>query len=327
MSDYSLTDDERKKKMTRFNAKSTTDDVLAGVDLTGRRVLVTGVSAGLGVETARALAARGAKVVGTARDLHKARGATAGIPGLDLVEMDLASLASVRRAADDLIARGEPFDVVIANAGVMATPFGRTADGFETQFGTNHLGHFVFVNRIASLIRDGGRFVSLASSGHRFSDVDLDDPGFETTAYEPFLAYGRSKTANVLFAVEFDRRHKGRGVRATAVHPGGIQTELGRHMTTEMVQGLMDTLSTRRNADGSPFEFKTIPQGAATSVWAGFVAPADEVGGRYCEDCHVAGLTEAAGLDLAGGVRAYAVDPERAKALWALSERMTGEVF
>src|SRR5690349_13305064 len=198
---------------TDFNAKSTTDDVLAGIDLTGKRILVTGVSAGLGVETAQALIARGASVVGTARDLGKARAATAGMTGLELVEMDLASLASVRAAADALHAKGDEFDVVIANAGVMATPFGKTQDGFETQFGTNHLGHFVFVNRIAPLIRDGGRLVNLASSGHRFSDVDLDDPNFETTSYEPFLAYGRSKTANVLFAVEFDRRHKGRGVR------------------------------------------------------------------------------------------------------------------
>jgi NAD(P)-dependent dehydrogenase (short-subunit alcohol dehydrogenase family) len=247
--------------------------------------------------------------------------------GVEVIPLDLASLASVRGAADALNAKGDKFDVVIANAGVMATPLGHTADGFETQFGTNHLGHFVFVNRIAPLIRDGGRFVSLASAGHRFSDVDLEDPNFETTAYEPFLAYGRSKTANVLFAVEFDRRHKGRGVRAAAVHPGGIQTELGRHMSEEMVQGLLDTLSTRKNADGTPFRFKSIPQGAATSVWAAVVAPADEIGGRYCEDCHVAGLTEASGMDLSGGVRAYALDPARAKALWALSERLVGESF
>jgi NAD(P)-dependent dehydrogenase (short-subunit alcohol dehydrogenase family) len=312
---------------TPFNAKSTTDDVLAGVDLSGRRILVTGVSAGLGVETARALAAHGAAVVGTARDLDKARAATAGIPGLDLVALDLASLASVRAAADALNARGDKFDVVIANAGVMATPFGKTAEGFETQFGTNHLGHFVFINRIAPLIRDGGRLVNLASSGHRFADVDLDDPDFETTPYDPWLAYGRSKTANVLFAVEFDRRHKGRGVRAAAVHPGGIQTELSRHMTPEMVQNMLARIGTLRNEDGSPFEFKSIPQGAATSVWAGVVAPAEEVGGRYCEDCHVAGLTEASGMDLSAGVRAYAIDPERAKALWALSEKMVGETF
>lgn len=313
--------------MTSYNARSTTDDVLAGVDLSDKAILVTGVSAGLGVETARALAARGARVVGTARDLGKARAATAHIPGLELIEIDLASLASIRAAADALNAKGETFDVVIANAGVMAPPLGKTADGFETQFGTNHLGHFLFVNRIAPLIRDGGRFVSLASAGHRFSDVDLDDPNFETTPYDPWVAYGRSKTANVLFAVEFDRRHKSRGVRAAAVHPGGIMTELSRHMTPEMVEAMRARLDSMRNADGSPYQLKTIPQGAATSVWAGVVAPADEVGGRYCEDCHVGVLTEASTMDLSSGVRAYALDPERAKALWALSEQLVGETF
>jgi NAD(P)-dependent dehydrogenase (short-subunit alcohol dehydrogenase family) len=311
---------------TQFGAKSTTDDVLAGVDLAGKRVLITGVSAGLGVETARALAAYGASVVGAARDLDKARAATAGIKGIELIELDLASLASVRAAADALVADARQFDLVIANAGVMATPQGKTADGFETQFGTNHLGHFVFVNRIASLIRDGGRLISLASAGHRFSDVDLDDPGFETTPYEPFLAYGRSKTANVLFAVEFDRRHKARGVRAAAVHPGGIATELGRHLAPDAMQALVDNLNAQREAGAPAFEFKSIPQGAATSVWAAAVAPADEVGGKYCEDCHVAEITEGGGT-MTGGVRGYALDGERAKALWAKSEEMVAERF
>jgi NAD(P)-dependent dehydrogenase (short-subunit alcohol dehydrogenase family) len=319
----------------RFGATSTTEEVLAGVDLSGRRILVTGVSAGLGVETARVLAAHGAQVVGAARDLAKAERATEAVRaeaahggGLELVELDLASLASVRACADALVADGRPFDLVIANAGVMATPFGKTADGFETQFGTNHLGHFVLVNRIARLMKPGSRLVNLSSAGHRFSDVDLGDPNFERTEYAPFVAYGRSKTANVLFAVEFDRRHKAEGVRATAVHPGGIQTELGRYMTPDVMQGLLDNLA-RSQPEGAPaFEWKTIPQGAATSVWAGVVAPADAVGGRYCEDCHVAEVVQG-GPDLAirGGVRGYALDPERAKALWAKSEEMVGERF
>ena len=311
-----------------FGAKSTTDEVLEGVDLSGRRILVTGVSAGLGVETARTLAAHGAHVVGTARDLDKARRAlaAAGAEGIALVEMDLASLASVRAAADALNAKGEKFDLVIANAGVMATPEGRTADGFETQFGTNHLGHFVFINRIAGLIKDGGRLVNLSSAGHRYSDVDLDDPNFERTPYIPFVAYGRSKTANILFAVEFDRRHKARGVRATAVHPGGIQTELSRHMGADELATLVKQLNESQRAAGQPdFEFKSIPQGAATSVWAGVVAPADAVGGHYCEDCHVADFSE--GSEIREGVRPYALDPERAKALWAKSEEMVGESF
>ena len=311
--------------MSPFGFSSTTDDVLQGVDLTGKRILVTGVSAGLGVETARALAAHGAQVVGAARDLDKARQATAGIPNLELIELDLGNLASVRAAADRLVADGRPFDVVINNAGVMATPFGKTADGFETQFGTNHLGHFLFTNRIASLLKPGARVVELASSGHRFSDVNLDDPNFETTEYTPFGAYGRSKTANILFAVEFDRRHKARGVRATAVHPGGIQTELGRHMTPEAIQALIASVQAEAG-DGPGFEWKTIPQGAATSVWAGVVADADAVGGKYCEDCHVAEVVDSASLARAG-VRPYALDGENAKALWALSEKMVGETF
>jgi NAD(P)-dependent dehydrogenase (short-subunit alcohol dehydrogenase family) len=317
-----------------FGEFTTTDEVLSGVDLTGKRILITGVSAGLGVETARALAAHGADVVGAARDLAKAEGATArvreaareGGGSLELVELDLASLTSVRACADALNAAGRPFDVVIANAGVMATPFGHTADGFETQFGTNHLGHFVLVNRISGLIRPGGRLVNLSSAGHRYADVDLDDPGFERTEYAPFVAYGRSKTANILFAVGFDRRWKDRGVRATAVHPGGIQTELGRHMDQEAEARLIASINENAAKAGlPPFRYKTIPQGAATSVWAAAVASADEVGAGYCEDCHVAEVVS--DPLIRGGVRPYALDPDRAEALWSLSERMVGETF
>jgi NAD(P)-dependent dehydrogenase (short-subunit alcohol dehydrogenase family) len=316
-----------------FGATSTTDDVLEGVNLSGKRVLVTGVSAGLGVETARVLAAHGATVVGAARDLDKAHKATEQVRAgaknggsLDLVALDLASLKSVRACADALVKAGKPFDVVICNAGVMACPQGKTADGFETQFGTNHLGHFVLVNRIASLFRKGSRLVNLSSAGHRFSDVDLDDPNFARTPYTEFGAYGRSKTANILFAVEFDRRHKGEGIRATAVHPGGIQTELGRHMTAELRDAMLKNINEANKASGAPaFQWKTIPQGAATSVWSGFVAPADSVGGLYCEDCHVAELQE--DPQARGGVRAYALDPAHAKALWAKSEEMVDEKF
>lgn len=315
-----------------FGATSTTEDVLSGVDLTGKRILVTGVSAGLGVETARALVAHGAKVTGAARDLAKAeramKEALGDLPMIDLVELDLASLASIRAASDKLNAAAATFDLVIANAGVMATPPMKTADGFEMQFGTNHLGHFTFINRIAPLIREGGRLVMLASSGHRFSDVNLDDPNFETTEYEPFLAYGRSKTANILFAVEFDRRHKGRGVRAAAVHPGGIRTELSRHMTDEAMVQMVDRLNEERAAKGvGPYSFKSVPQGAATSVWAGVVADADTVGGRYCEDCQVSEIVTG-DLDMISmGVRPYALDADRAAALWTKSEEMVGETF
>jgi NAD(P)-dependent dehydrogenase (short-subunit alcohol dehydrogenase family) len=321
-----------------FGATSSTEDVLTGVTLGGKRILVTGVSAGIGVETARSLAAHGAQVVGAARDLAKAETATAevrkdaaaGKGSFEIIELDLANLKSVRAAADALLAAGKPFDVVIANAGVMATPFGHTADGFETQFGTNHLGHFVFVNRIAPLIRAGGRLINLSSSGHRFSNVDLEDPNFERTPYEPFVAYGRSKTANILFAVAFDRRHRERGVRASAVHPGGIWTELGRHLAPGQLEMMVEQINQQLAAEGkAPFQPKTIPQGAATSVWAGVVAPADEIGGRYCENCHVSAVVpeDATISRISEGVRAYALDPTNAEALWKKSEQLVGESF
>lgn len=316
-----------------FGFSSTTDDVLAGVDLRGRRILVTGASAGLGVETSRALVAHGAAVVGAVRDREKGARATAGVQGaaadrggaFSLVELDLASLASVRACADRLNTADEKFDVIIANAGVMACPKGQTADGFETQFGTNHLGHFVLVNRIAGLLKPGGRLVNLSSAGHRFADVDLEDPNFEHTPYTEFGAYGRSKTANVLFAVAFDRRHKARGIRAAAVHPGGIQTELGRHMTPESTAALRERMNAARPPGAPEFQWKTIPQGAATSVWAATVAPAEEIGARYCEDCHVAVREE--NPEARYGVRGYALDPVRADALWSLSEKLVGETF
>jgi NAD(P)-dependent dehydrogenase (short-subunit alcohol dehydrogenase family) len=315
-----------------FGAISTTDQVLQGVILSGKRVLVTGVSAGLGVETARALASHGAEVVGAARDLSKAQNATQQVRAqaaaggsLQLIQLDLASLASVRRCADGLLADGKPFDLVIANAGVMACPKGTTADGFETQFGTNHLGHFVLVNRIASLLKSGARLVNLSSAGHRFADVDLEDPNFEHSPYAEFVAYGRSKTANVLFAVEFDRRHKARGVRATAVHPGGIATELGRYMTAEVRDTMIANINASQPKGAPPFSYKSVPQGAATSVWAACVADAEAVGGRYCEDCHVAEISSAPGIR--GGVQPYALDPKRAQALWQKSEQLVGERF
>jgi NAD(P)-dependent dehydrogenase (short-subunit alcohol dehydrogenase family) len=290
------------------------------------------------VETARSLVAHGAHVVGAARDLAKAEPATAQVRkdaathggSFELVELDLARLSSVRECANKLLASGDPFDVVIANAGVMATPFGNTLDGFETQFGTNHLGHFVLVNRIASLIRRGGRLINVSSAGHRRSNVDLEDPNFERAPYEPFVAYGRSKTANILFAVAFDQRHRDRGVRAAAVHPGVIETELGRHVDRTQIEGLIKQISDQLAAEGKgPFQWKTIPQGAATSVWAGVVAPAGEIGGQYCENCHVGKIVpdSEAITGISEGVRGYALDPEMAEALWKKSEELVGESF
>ena len=317
---------------TAFGATSTADEVLREIDLTHRTIVVTGVSAGLGVETARALAAHGAQVIGAARDLSKAQAATEQVRAqasrggsLRLVQLDLASLASVRRCADGLLAEGKPIDVIIANAGVMACPRSTTVDGFETQLATNHLGHFVLVNRIASLLQPGSRLVNLSSAGHRFADVDLDDPNFEHSPYTEFTAYGRSKTANVLFAVEFDRRHKDRGVRATALHPGVIQTELSRYMTPEVMQRLMAQINASQPPGAAPLSWKSIPQGAATSVWSACVADAESIGGRYCEDCQVAEVVTVPGLRR--GVRPYALDPQRARALWQKSEQWVGERF
>jgi NAD(P)-dependent dehydrogenase (short-subunit alcohol dehydrogenase family) len=303
-------------------AESTADDVLGDRDLTGLQVVITGVSAGLGVETARALASRGAAVTGVVRDPAKARAslAAAGAP-VALVEADLASLASVRSGAGAVAASLDRIDLLIANAGIMACPRGTTADGFELQFGTNHLGHFVLVNRLLPLLLTGSpaRIVNLSSAGHRFGDVDLDDPGFERTPYDPWLAYGRAKTANVLFAVELDRRLRDRGVRAAAVHPGGILTELGRHLTDESLQALVERRGERE------VTWKSVPQGAATSVWAGVVADPAAVGGRYCEDCAVAPVIDDG--NQSPGVMRYALDPATAGRLWARSEDLVGESF
>jgi len=303
--------------------ETTTDEVLRGVDLTATVALITGASSGLGVETARALAAQGARLVLAVRDVAKGEEAlaAAGVdPSVhDLRTLDLADLASVRTFADGVMADVGRLDLLVANAGVMATPEGITVDSFETQFGTNHLGHFLLVNRLAPLLVRSApsRVVVLASAGHRIADVDLDDPHFERTAYDPWVAYGRSKTANVLFAVELDRRLRHVGVRATAVHPGEIMTSLGRHLTRETLALMTERVGPREMV------FKSVEAGAATSVWAGVVADPDAVGGRYCEDCGVAGIvTDPASTT---GAYAYALDPERAKDLWALSEQMVGE--
>jgi NAD(P)-dependent dehydrogenase (short-subunit alcohol dehydrogenase family) len=321
-----------------FGATSATEEVLSGINLRGKRILVTGVSAGIGVETARTLAAHGAQVIGTTRDLAKGEAAAAQIRkdaaanggSFELVELDLASLASVRNCSDQLLRKGEPLDVIIANAGVMATPFSYTTDKFEMQFGTNHLGHFVLINRIAPLIRKGGRLINLSSAGHRFSNVDLDDPNFQSTPYDPFVAYGRSKTANILFAVAFDQRHRERAVRAAAVHPGVIQTELARHMDPSHLENMLKQMNDQLAAEGKgPFQWKTIPQGAATSVWAGVVAPAEEIGGKYCENCHVGEVVADSAVisGVSEGVRKYALDPRMAEALWRKSEELVGESF
>ncbi|WP_250124904.1 SDR family NAD(P)-dependent oxidoreductase [Chroococcidiopsis sp. CCMEE 29] len=314
----------------KFGAKSTADEVLSDIDLKGKRFLITGASSGIGRETARSLVFHGASVVGAVRNLAKAEPATASVRdaasqgggNLELIDLDLASLQSVRACADKLLADGQPFDAIIANAGVMATPFGRTIDGFEVQFGTNHLGHFALINGIEPLLAENGRLVVLSSLAHRGADIDLDDPNFEQQAYDPWVAYSRSKTANSLFAVEFDRRHRDRGIRAASVMPGNSLTDLPRHLSPEDLQGLLQTVDAARTEAGlPPKELKEIPQAAATSVWAAVVANKDEIGGHYLEDCAIVPVDDTPN-PFADGVRSYALNTNKAKQLWAKSEEL-----
>lgn len=316
----------------KFGPKSTADEVLAGVNLKGKRFLITGASSGIGLETARSLVSHGASVVGTVRNLAEAESATASIRdaaspesgGLELIELDLAALQSIRSCAAKLLAHGQPFDAIIANAGVMATPFGRTADGFEVQFGTNYLGHFALINRLEPLLADNGRLVVLSSQAHRIADVDLGDPNFERQAYDPWAAYGRSKTATSLFAAEFDRRHRGRGIRAASVMPGNSFTDLPRHLSQEALLGLFETVGKARAEAGlPPAELKEISQAAATSVWAATVADKDEIGGHYLEDCAIAPINDSPN-PFADGVKSYALDADKATQLWTISEELIG---
>ena len=310
-----------------FSATSTTDDVLAGIDLTGRRYLVTGASGGLGLETSRALASKGAIVVMAARDHSKNETAAAGIRAahpdaqLESLILDLGSLTSVRAAAAEFMSRNVSLHGLILNAGIMATPLGHTVDGFEQQFGVDHLGHFLLARDLLPRLVESApaRVVVLSSAGHRMGDIDFDDVNFERRDYEPFVAYGAAKTCNVLHAVEIDRRYRDRGVRAFAVHPGVIHTELSRYMTEETLTSLITRLSERPTA----MAWKSPEQGAATSVWAATSALLDGRGGEYCEDCNVSAVVPDDELD-DGGVAARAVDPARASALWALSEKLVG---
>lgn len=318
----------------KFGPKSTADEVLTDIDLKGKRFLITGASSGIGLETARSLVAHGASVVGAVRNLAEAESATASLRStespergsLELMELDLAALQSVRSSAAKLLAHSQPFDVIIANAGVMATPFGRTADGFETQFGTNYLGHFALINQVEPLLADNGRLVVLSSQAHRIADVDLDDPNFERQAYDPWVAYGRSKTATSLFAAEFNRRHRSRGIRAVSVMPGNSFTGLPRHLSQDALQGLFETVGKARAEAGlPPSELKEIPQAAATPVWAATVADKDKIGGRYLEDCAIAPINDSPN-PFADGVKSYALDADKAMRLWAISEELIGAV-
>jgi NAD(P)-dependent dehydrogenase (short-subunit alcohol dehydrogenase family) len=311
--------------MTSFGHSTTTDEVLADSDLTGLTVFITGANSGLGQETARAMAAKGAHVVMAGRDQGKLDDAVtvirAAVPEaeLDTITVDLGSLESIRAATSRARQRFNKIDILINNAGVMACPFTHTTDGFEMQFGTNHLGHFALTGELMPLIERGTakRIVNLSSRGHHMGPVDFDDPNFVHRPYDPWSSYGQSKTANVLFTVGLEQHFAVLGIHAYAVHPGGIETNLGRHMTQEMREALMARISSRDTG----FAWKTIPQGAATSCWAATAEELEGKGGVYCEDCHVA---EQDDESASGGVRSYALNPSYAEQLWALSEELTG---
>ncbi|MEV8398497.1 SDR family NAD(P)-dependent oxidoreductase [Streptomyces niveus] len=302
-----------------FGARTTTDEVLRGIDLSGRLAVVTGGYSGLGLETTRALAGAGARVVVPARRRSAARAAVEGIDGVEVDELDLTDPRSVEAFADRFIASGRPIDLMIANAGIMACPETRVGPGWEAQFATNHLGHFALVNRLWPAIERGGaRVVSVSSNGHQLSPMRWDDVQFEH-GYDKWQAYGQAKTANALFAVQLDALGRDSGVRAFSLHPGTIATSLGRHMSETELADLTTTM------DASPTNggWKTPEQGAATQVWAATSPRLTGMGGVYCEDCDIA---EPAAPDtvLGSGVSAWATDPEEAARLWRLSAELTG---
>ena len=293
-----------------LGAQTEAGEVVDGIDLSGRLAVVTGASGGIGLETARALLRAGAEVVLANRSPEKSEQALADlradVPGavVGAAQLDLTSLAGVRRFAESF---DRPrIDLLVNNAGVMATPLQRTADGFELQFGTNHLGHFLLTNLLLPRMNGPARIVTLSSDGHRIADVNWADPHW-TTGYSPWPAYGQSKTANILFTVELEARLGERGVHAYAVHPGVVTTDLFRYMSPEE----RSWLESRISRAGRPM--KTPQQGAATTVWA---ATADVPGGSYCEDCAVSTQVEP-----------YAVDPVAAARLWTLSEELVGQGF
>lgn len=313
--------------MREFAFESTTDEVLEGLSLAGKTVLVTGATAGLGVETSRALAAAGARVVMLGRDqeaLAKEAGElqSQGLAGaIETQTVDLADLGSVRASAAACLEAYPSIDILINNAGVMACPLLRTADGFEMQFGTNHLGHFLFTCLLAPALLAGApsRIINLSSSGHKFANVNLDDPNYQDREYDKWVAYGESKTANVLFSVGLDARLKDRGVRSLAVHPGVIMTKLSRHLTEQDIEDLMNSAPA-----GESLDWKSVEQGAATSVWAATAPELADKGALFLENCQIA-VPAAPGKG--GGVEDYALDETAADRLWSLSEELVGQQF
>ncbi len=298
---------------------STTDEVLAGIDLTGKRILITGGSSGLGAETARALASKGAHVVITAR--NTVAGATVvksiiestGNANVEMMSVELGSLKSIRAFAGQFLAKYDTLDILINNAGVMACPHKTTEDGFELQFGVNHLGHFLLTKLITpALVKaDNARIVCLSSMAHHMSPVVFQDIQFEHREYNSWASYGQSKSANALHALGLDERLKNQGVRAFSVHPGVIETNLGRHLPEEDLKRLEQM---------KPIQ-KTIPSGAATSVYAATAPELDGKGGLYLADCQIGTVQDEGRVETF--VRSYVMNKESANRLWEISEKMT----
>ncbi|MFE6613815.1 SDR family NAD(P)-dependent oxidoreductase [Amycolatopsis sp. NPDC057786] len=303
-----------------FGARSTAGEVLDGIDLSGKLAVVTGGYSGLGLETTRALANAGARVVVPARRPADAEAALAGISGTEVDELDLGEPASVEAFARRFLGTGRPIDLLIANAGIMAAPERRVGPGWESHFAICHLGHHALVSRLwPALKADGGaRVVTVSSAGHHSSPMRWDDVQFER-GYDRWLAYGQAKTANVLFAVQLDTLGAEHGIRAFSLHPGAILTPLQRYLRQEeMVErGWIDEHGELADPD-----FKTPEQGAATQVWAATSPLLDGMGGLYCEDCDIAELAPEEGEWV--GVRPYAIDPGEAARLWKLSANVTG---
>ena len=308
---------------SQFDAFATAAEVVAGVDLTGQTVIVTGGASGLGLETTRALSSAGATVVVPVRDPARARHATDGIGGIELVQLDLVHPASIEAFAARFLSSGRALPILINSAGIMATPLGRDASGNELQFATNHLGHFRLARALWPALQraKAARVVSVSSRGHLIAGVDFEDPNFTRRDYDKWKAYGQSKTANALFAIALDARGRDSGIRAFSLHPGQILTELARHLSAEEIDGFG-----ARDANGVPKVdpakgMKTPQQGAATSVWCATSPQLDGLGGVYCEDCDVAPVYH--GGDARKGVAPWAADPELAERLWILSDRLT----
>ncbi len=311
-------------RMANFGPQSTTDEVLQGIDLTGKTVLITGGTSGLGQESARALAEHGANVIITGRNMEKADSVAEAIANatgqtVETEQLELGSFASIRAFAGRILQRETPIDLLILNAGVMACPASKTEDGLELQFGSNHIGHFLATCSIVPILAEGGRIVSLSSAGHHFSPIVFDDIQFENREYDRWASYGQSKTANALFAVGLNRRLKARNIEAFSVHPGVIMTELGRHLTEE------DVARYEAAVESGELTLKSIPAGAATQVLAATAPELQGQGGSYLADCQICATDDE--TESWSFVRSYAISPENADNLWSVSEKIVGESF